>query len=186
MDGIATDILGPDLEPDSSEESDAPPSPASRGAAATPEAILLIRTGAESNVDLPLVAGYWRDVDLEGLQKSMDEQASEIASAQESALAQRKQLAEATKEFRRTVEKTDPIAKACGTLLRQYQARRLVCGHLSCSTCMYAHSFHHMHVCVRRTWASCGNCMQVQHTCPCLHVQLVTSHACALPCLGRD
>lgn len=71
--------------------------------------------------DLAVAARYWSSLDLESLRPRLDEEGLKIAEYQEDAVANRRKLADATKEFRRGVDKDSPVAKAAGTLLRQYQ-----------------------------------------------------------------
>eukprot|EP00955_Chlamydomonas_euryale_P029099 306665-Chlamydomonas_euryale.AAC.3 len=70
---------------------------------------------------LGVAAAYWARVDLDRLRPRLDASAAEVAGEQETAAAHRKALADATKEFRRAVDRSDPTAKAVGGLLRQYQ-----------------------------------------------------------------
>ncbi|KAG1675885.1 hypothetical protein FOA52_001542 [Chlamydomonas sp. UWO 241] len=67
------------------------------------------------------VSRFWTQLDLEGLRPRLDDEGLKVAEYQEEAVANRRKLAEGTKDFRRSVDKEDPAAKACGALLRQYQ-----------------------------------------------------------------
>jgi homeobox protein cut-like len=71
-------------------------------------------------VDISIVSRYWAEFDLEGRRPALDEVGLKIAEHQEEAMQNRKKLAEATKEFKKT-HAEDPNAKAFGALLRLYQ-----------------------------------------------------------------
>eukprot|EP00955_Chlamydomonas_euryale_P042771 352421-Chlamydomonas_euryale.AAC.52 len=73
------------------------------------------------HADLSAAARCWAQLDLESLRPRLDEEGLKIAEYQEEAVANRRKLAESTKEFRRTIDKDNAVAKACGNLLRQYQ-----------------------------------------------------------------
>lgn len=68
---------------------------------------------------LSVVSSYWRDLDLEGMRTKLDEVGLKIASYQEEALQNRKKLADATREFKRSVD--EQTSKSVGGLLKAYQ-----------------------------------------------------------------
>eukprot|EP00040_Diaphanoeca_grandis_P015651 m.80134 g.80134 ORF g.80134 m.80134 type:complete len:652 (+) comp25285_c0_seq1:378-2333(+) len=61
----------------------------------------------------------WRDIDLTALQRTLDEEAEEIGKKREAAEASRKQLVDATKAFRTSVDPN--VRKAVTPLMKQFQ-----------------------------------------------------------------
>ncbi len=61
----------------------------------------------------------WAEVDLESMRSKLDDTGLKIADAQEQALQNRRKLAEATRDFKRSTGDT-PV-KGLGPLLKQYQ-----------------------------------------------------------------
>jgi homeobox protein cut-like len=75
---------------------------------------------SDAHADGASVARWWQEFDLEGMRPKLDEEGLKVAAYQEDAMANRKKLAEATKEFRKKLA-DDPNSKVVGALLRQYQ-----------------------------------------------------------------
>ena len=60
----------------------------------------------------------WLELDLNGLQQSMDSQSLDIFKIQSSSLESKRRLAEKTKEFKKIVS---PTADEIKTLIKEYQ-----------------------------------------------------------------
>lgn len=79
--------------------------------------------GADAAADvspLHLVCTYWAEtVDLESLRTKLDDVGLKIAQHQEEAMQNRRALAEATKEFKKSAG--EQITKTVGPLLKSYQ-----------------------------------------------------------------
>lgn len=73
---------------------------------------------AVSASPLSVVCSFWRDLDLEGLRPKLDEVGLKVAELQEESMQQRRRLAEATRDFKRTNE---AVSKTVGPLLKHYQ-----------------------------------------------------------------
>uniref|UniRef100_A0A383WP23 Protein CASP n=1 Tax=Tetradesmus obliquus TaxID=3088 RepID=A0A383WP23_TETOB len=73
---------------------------------------------------LSSVYSYWKEFDLDGRRSKLDEIGLKVASLQEHSTANRKKLADATREFKRSSAAATTAAEcstAAGNLLRQYQ-----------------------------------------------------------------
>lgn len=64
-------------------------------------------------------ATFWKDFDLMGYRKALDDRGLTVAAAQESSIKSRRQLTDITKNFRKTAEAT--VVAAVSGLLKSYQ-----------------------------------------------------------------
>lgn len=80
--------------------------------------------GAGGPPPLASVRDFWAALDLEALKRRLDGQGLQIAALQEDSLENRRRLAEATREFKRTAP--EDVVRGVAALLKSYQeeARR--------------------------------------------------------------
>jgi len=75
-------------------------------------------TVANVKSTITMVSNYWKEFDLEGLRIKLDEEGMQIADNQEDSVRKRRELAEATKEFKK---KKDCTSKDVAALVKAYQ-----------------------------------------------------------------
>jgi hypothetical protein len=97
-----------------------------------PELTRLARSQMEGPGALSVVAKAWAELDLEALRPKLDETGLKVAEQQEAALANRKKLADATREFKKSLADA-PAVKGLSQLLKMVRLGPTSC-HVS-STC---------------------------------------------------
>eukprot|EP00775_Hariotina_reticulata_P006957 gene6957-7173_t len=81
-------------------------------------------TVPEIAFSLQSVYACWKEFDLEGRRTNLDEIGLKVASLQEQSTSNRKKLADATRDFKRSTSSSpadSEVVKAAGQLLKQYQ-----------------------------------------------------------------